>query len=342
MKYLVTTECGMEEIVSSRIQENFEETGNVVPNPSGFMGIVTAEICGKKKEKIKEIPEVEKVVPIRKEVYQPNLEKIGKLCKKVAKELPDRSRFAVDVDRRGTHEFTSQEIEAKAGSEIMELESSLEVELDRPDFVVKVEVIDQWAGVGILEGEEILKKKVGKVNSRELTTKVHLVQLVYRGKDRRGIERIGASLGRSAQAFETKKVTIVFDSPTDADKLQAFLNGIDEGIDSRFRIQKRVYERNVSRVPVDVYEIYQFLRKIDRKGNLIIMTDPRGEVLQTSRNNLKDDLESTETVYLFNGSNRGIPTGCFERADHVLDLAPHITYATDQAITASIIALLNL
>ncbi|KXB01798.1 hypothetical protein AKJ41_00005 [candidate division MSBL1 archaeon SCGC-AAA259O05] len=332
----------MEKIVCSRIQENFEKTGNVVPKPSGFMGIVISEICGKKKEEIKEIPEVENVVPIVEEVSQPNLEKISKLCRKVAEELPDGSRFAVDADRRGTHEFTSQEIEAKAGSEIMKLVGSLEVELDRPDFVVKVEVIEQWAGVGILEGGEILRKKVGKADSRELTAKIHLVQLVYRGKDRRGIERIGVSLGRSAQAFETKKVTIVFDSPTDADKLQAFLNGIDEGIDSRFRIQKRVYERSMSRVPVDVYELYQFLRKIDGEEDLVIMTDPRGEVLQNSRNNLKEDLKSAETVYLFNGSNKGIPTGCFERADHVLDLAPHITYATDQAITASVIALLNL
>lgn len=48
MKHLVTTEYGMEEIVCSGIQENFEETGNVVPKPSGFMGVVIVGICGKK------------------------------------------------------------------------------------------------------------------------------------------------------------------------------------------------------------------------------------------------------------------------------------------------------
>ncbi|MBC7110546.1 MAG: SPOUT family RNA methylase [Archaeoglobi archaeon] len=205
-----------------------------------------------------------------------------------------------------------------------------------------MEIIDQWAGIGIIRGEEISKKKIGKRDSREITNKISLVQLIYEAEDLRGVERVASAIGRSAQAFEVRRLFIVFDHPVNSETLQIFLEGVEDGITSRHSIQEKSYGRRVQKVPVLVYELYQLLRDVRREKNLIIITDPRGKRVENLREDLKRRIEDCKEIFIFNGSNRGIPTGCFRFADFVLDLAPHITYSTDQAITASIIALLNL
>ncbi|MDI3502291.1 MAG: tRNA acetyltransferase, partial [Archaeoglobi archaeon] len=186
------------------------------------------------------------------------------------------------------------------------------------------------------------KKKIGKRDSRELTNRISLVQLIYEAKDPRGVERVASAIGRSAQAFEVRRLIVVFDHPVSSEILQTFLRGVEDGISSRHEIQERSYGRRVQKVPVLVYELYQLLRDIRRDENLIIITDPRGRRIEDVREELKRRIEDSREIFIFNGSNRGIPSGCFRFADFVLDLAPHITYSTDQAITASVISLLNL
>jgi len=90
-----------------------------------------------------------------------------------------------------------------------------------------------------------------------------------------------------------------------------------------------------------VYELYQLLRDTAEAAALTVATDPRGQTLPAVADELAGELEAAPAVYAFNGSNEGIPPGCFELTDYTLDLAPHMTYGTDQAIAAATIALLG-
>ncbi|MDK2782236.1 MAG: tRNA acetyltransferase [Archaeoglobi archaeon] len=342
MKYVITTPRGVERIASSLIKERFPEVSLKV-SPGGYEGLILME--SEKEisvEILEEIPEIEKVLKIKEETEELKPERIAEICGKVAGEIPPGSSFAVRVKRRGKHDFSSKDIENLAGAEILKRREDLRVNLSAPDFIVKVEIIDQWAGIGIMRGEEIYKKKIGKRDSRELTNRISLVQLIYEAKDPRGVERVASAIGRSAQAFEVRRLIVVFDHPVSSEILQTFLRGVEDGISSRHEIQERSYGRRVQKVPVLVYELYQLLRDIRRDENLIIITDPRGRRIEDVREELKRRIEDSREIFIFNGSNRGIPSGCFRFADFVLDLAPHITYSTDQAITASVISLLNL
>ncbi len=65
-------------------------------------------------------------------------------------------RFAVDVKRRGQHSFSSGELAAFLGSRLLEAEPSARVDLETPEEVVRVEVLQQqvrwiyrrWPGIG--------------------------------------------------------------------------------------------------------------------------------------------------------------------------------------------------
>jgi|Deesub1362B_J571_1020462.scaffolds.fasta_scaffold00013_225 tRNA acetyltransferase TAN1 len=343
VKYVITTQRGMERIASSLIEELFGGEPSLKPKIGGYEGLILMETEEELNEELlKSIPEIEKIVKIRKEVENPSTETLAEICREISSEIPQNSTFAVRVKRRGKHNFTSKDLETLAGELVLKEREDLRVNLSNPDYVIMVEIIDNWAGIGVIKGEEIYKKKIGKRDSREITEKITLVQLIYEAEDLRGVERVASSIGRSAQAFEVKKLIIVFDSPISAKKLEVFLRGIEDGISSRREIQERSYGRKVKKVPVFIYEIYQLLRDIRKGRNLIIITDPRGKKLDEVREELKERIYKSKDIYIFNGSNKGIPSGCFRFADFVLDLAPHITYPTDQAITASIISLLNL
>lgn len=343
MKYILTTPRGLERIAASLIRERLQEDVTLSPRIGGYEGLILMESSREiPEEPLREIPEIEKIVRIRKETEEVSLKKITELCREVASEIPSGSTFAVRVKRRGEHGFTSKDLENAAGAEILRERGDLRVNLKSPEYIVRVEIIDGWAGVGIIRGEEIYKKKVGKRDSREITGKISLVQLVYEAEDLRGVERVASAIGRAAQAFEVRRLIIVFDAPVRAEILRTFLRGVEDGISSRREIQERSYGKRVKKIPVFVYELYQLLRDVKKEDHLIIITDPRGKKLDDVREELRRRIERSKEIFIFNGSNRGIPNGCFRLADFVLDLAPHITYPTDQAITASIISLLNL
>ncbi len=342
-KYLIKTPRDKAPIASSRLSDRFPNPNiTITPQPSGYKGLVVLETPEPlPQEEIRLIPEIEQVVSIETETFNTDLKTISQLCLEIAKQIPDGATFAVRAIRRGNHDFTSKAVEENAGAIILGLDKELRVALNDPDYVIKVEIIQEWTGIGLLAGSQINKKKRGKEDSRELTRKVTLVQLAYESKDLRGTKRIGESLGRAAQAFEVKRLVAVMDSPVNSRSLLTFMDGLEEGIESRFALQKRTYGGKIQKVPLQVYELYQMLRSVKTEDSLVIMTDPRGKTLTSISEQLYQALNEAKAIYVFNGSNEGIPPGCFSLADYTIDLAPYITYGTDQAIAASMIGLLN-
>jgi|Deesub1362A_J573_1020465.scaffolds.fasta_scaffold00984_14 tRNA (guanine6-N2)-methyltransferase len=57
--------------------------------------------------------------------------------------------FAVRALRIGVHEFTSMDIAARVGEEVIRQFGRLRVNLDEPDVVVKAELYDDWLVIGI-------------------------------------------------------------------------------------------------------------------------------------------------------------------------------------------------
>jgi tRNA acetyltransferase TAN1 len=87
--------------------------------------------------------------------------------------------------------------------------------------------------------------------------------------------------------------------------------------------------------------LYQTARDKRRKRNLVIITDPTGKQISDVSEELGRRMFYSDEIVVFVGSRTGIPKGIFRLADFVVDLAPYITFATEHAIPASLIALLT-
>lgn len=335
---LVTTPRDLETVAASRLRDLDAVEGTEV-RPGGFEGLVRVR-GDPDVDAVLEIPETEKAIPIDTVLEDPGVGAIAKACAEVAQAVPEGAAFAVRCTRRGAHDYGSMDVEREAGAAVEAARPDLTVDLTRPDVIVRVEVVRDWVGVGLLDPDQVHRKLLDKPSIRDLTTKTTLVQRLYTASSRRGVDRIAAALGRSAQAFEVEELVVAVDRPADAEAVTRFLAGLDDGIGSRHEVQRRSVDRDVDRVPVTVYELYQAARRADADGTVAVMTDPRG-VAASEAEGLGRDLVDADRVVVFNGSNRGLPPGLFERADHVLDLAPAVTYGTDQAVTASTIALVG-
>lgn len=335
---IVTTPRALETVAASRVGD-LDAVDAVEVRPGGFEGLLRVE-GDPSIEALLEIPETEKAVAIETVLDEPDLGTIAKACADVAEPIPEGAAFAVRCTRRGSHDWGSMDVERQAGTAIEAARPDLRVDLTRPDVIVRVEVVQDWVGVGLLDPDQVHRKLLDKPSIRELTSRTTVVQRLYEARSRRGVDRIAGSLGRSAQAFEVDELVVAVDRPADADAVTAFLEGLDDGIGSRHEVQRRSVDLDVARVPVRVYELYQAARRADADGTVTVMTDPRGVPLDEA-DGLGEDLAAADRVQLFNGSNRGLPPGLFERADHVLDLAPHVTYGTDQAVTAALVGLVG-
>jgi tRNA acetyltransferase TAN1 len=342
VRLLVTTRTGNEYLAARILEDRFHAIEDTDARPTGLKGLVILEAReGIEADEVGEVSEVEKVIEIDRELEDPQVREIAQAAGEVAAELPDGTRFAVRCTRRGSHDFTSQDVERLAGAAVLDRDEEHEVDLDDPDHVLRVEIINDWTGIGLVAGEDIHKKYVGKPDARRLTKKTTIVQRMYESQHPRGTDRIGAALGRSVQAFEVDRLVVGMAEPAEADDLDRFVDALQEGIGSRHEVQKKAYEQQRDRVPVEVADLHQMARRAKGSGALVVATDPRGETVADVRDELGTDLREADEIYVFNGSNEALPTGMFSHADHVLDLAPSITYGTDQAIAGSLVALLT-
>jgi len=340
VRLLVTTQTGNEYLAANRLEDRLPAVEATNARPRGLKGLVVVDVEGTlDRDRVGQLTEVEKVIPAQREFDEPDVHEIAEAAGDLADEIPEGSTFSVRCTRRGSHEFSSQDVERLGGAAVLDTDRDLEVDLSNPDKVLRVEIVHEWVGVGVIDGAEIHRKYVDKPNTRRLTGKTTIVQQLYESKDERGVKRIGAALGRSAQAFEVDRFVVALDEPTPASSVQAFVEALEDGIESRHHVQQGACDRSTDRVQVEVYDLHQMVRHARGQDGLIVMTDPRGEALANVRDTVGKRLVDADEVYLFNGSNRGLPTGCFSHADHVLDLAPSITYGTDQAVAAGLIGL---
>ena len=339
---LVKTPLGLENIAAARILE-LNSNVKVYPRPKGFLGLVLVEadnhfeFAGKIKENVLE---AEKVIPAY-EVVEAKLNKIVEAVRKVALgNISSEETFAVRTTRRGKHDFTSLDINVKAGAVVKEV-TNASVNLSFPDKIVAVEIIGNIALISILKGvEEYKKLRPGKEPIVKYLRKIALIQMPYLGPLDASYN-MGIRIGREAQTFEVKELVIAPIGSIPANQLLMFLKGVYEGIESRYNIQKKTYARKVNRIPVYVQDLYQVVR--DRFKEPIIVFEPEGEPVIKMKDKIKEIFNNPKVkrINILIGSRVGIPVGIYRFADLILDIAPGVTISTDLAAASAITALIT-
>jgi len=333
---LVKTKKEFEYIVESIIKEEFPEA-KVIARPHGYLGLLLVENVSK--QKLEEIPEIERVIPIYAKC-KANLDEIAKACEETAKKVMPFSSFAVRTTRRGKqHEFTSIDCDRIAGAKIKEV-SNATVDLYNPEKIFLIEIINEDCYIGVISGNELKRKYVpGKADITKLLRKIVIVQLPYLES---GAKELGKRIGRAAQSFEIKELVIAPCGKVDCYELMEFLKGIAIGVKARYEVQERIYPRKVHKINVTLQSMYEIFRdKTERKKSLVIVTDPLGDEIVKVKDKLKRDLLMKDEIVIFIGAREGLPKGMFRKADYVIDLAPYITFATELAIPSVITALID-
>ncbi|PDM25828.1 RNA-binding protein [Candidatus Bathyarchaeota archaeon B24-2] len=339
---IVKTPLGLERIAASRIEELGVEC-HVHPKPHGFLGLVIVSGVPEDRkwelaERIKnEVPEVERVL-VSEESVKADLDAIVESAVRVSSRFLDKdTSFAVRTVRRGKHPYTSIDVNCRVGSAIVEaLESP--VDLESPDKIVWIEIVGESAAVGVIDGKDVWRKMgPEKVDLRRFFSKVSVVQTPYFGP-KNAIKTVSSRVGRAVQMFEVGEFVIATVGAVDAKQLELFIQGVLEGIESRYSVQKRIYAYKPRRVKVLVQDLYQLVR--DRRGEPKVVFEPEGEPFPKAAGKLADILTSSEArVNLLFGSREGIPKGVFRFADLIVDLCPGITLSTEYAASSALIGL---
>lgn len=334
---LAKTQRGMEYIAASHVRDEMGDV-KIEVRPAGYLGVLI--IHSDEIEKIKEIPEIEKVIPILFEAKS-DLNEIISKAEDIVKAMGDFKTFAVRTTRRGLkHDFNSMDVNIKLGKRIQEL-TNADVDLNNPDKAVYVEIFNERTFIGILDGKEERRKYTPeKIDSLKFFEKVSFVQMPYL-ENIKGAREIGERIGRAAQSFEIKELVIAPYDYVNAFELMEFLRGLRRGQLARLSIQKRSYSRDVREVRVFVQDLFQTFRDKKRKKHLLISTDPTGNQIIDIREDLKRAMSRANEIVIFAGSRVGLPKGILRLSDFVIDLTPYITFPTEIAIPASLIALLD-
>lgn len=332
---IIKTHEMLEKITASYLIEKYPNA-KVKPRPYGATGIVFLEnVPPEERENIlKEIPEVEKAIPIYAKV-EADLEKIAEAAAEVAKRfIKPEDTFAVRCVRRGKHNFTSVDVEVKAGERVKEA-TGASVDLTRPKRVVWVEIFHNEAYIGVSPDQKRGYKR-GKKNVVSVLRKISVIQLPYLGS---GAREMGIRIGRAAQTFEIGELVIAPMYYADAEEFEEFLRGVLRGRRTRLQVQKRTYHREVRVVPIRVFDLYRTLR--DRMGEPIIITSAKGKPIDEVAPTIAEILKKYDRVNVFIGSREGIPTGTFRFASVIVDFFPGVTFSTEFGIPAAVTALVH-
>ncbi len=243
---LIKTQRGMEYIAASHIRDAIGDV-EIEIRPSGFLGLLIVHCDESLREKLEEIPEIETIIPVMVEC-EARLDEIISKAEMIAEKVKGARTFAVRTKRRGTHDFTSLDVNLDLGDRIREL-AGCEVDLNFPEKAVYVEIIGKRAFIGVIDGSEERKKYTPeKVDSRKLFGKISFVQMPYLEDTKAALE-IGERIGRAAQAFEIKELIISPHYYVNAFELEYFIKGVRRGQIARYKIQERAYAREVKRFP---------------------------------------------------------------------------------------------
>jgi len=333
---LVKTPLGMERIAASRISE-LAEGVEAEAKPNGYSGIVLVKGDHTLASRIKsEVLEAEKVM-VAEEVVDAAIEPIVDAAVRIAREkLAGAASFAVRTTRRGSHDFTSIDVNVKVGAAVKN-QLEVPVDLENPDKVLFVEIIGSLALVGVMDGSELYRKGgPGKHPVLPYLRKAAIVQMPYLGPPD-ATKEMGVRVGREVQTFEVGELVVAFIGSVDAKSLHLFLEGVFEGIRSRLEIQRRTYAHKPRRVPVYVQDLYQLVR--DRIEEPIVVFEPEGKPVSSIAEKLASFFTGkAKRVNLLIGSREGIPSGIFRFANLVVDLCPGVTISTDLAAASALTA----
>jgi len=338
---IVKTPLGIEKIAAARILE-IAPQARVQPSPQGFAGLVLVEAPSEDEvaELIeREVVEAERVIKSIAEC-RANLDEISRVAAEAVKGLIGRDEsFAVRTTRRGRHDFTSVDVNVAVGAAVKEVTGAL-VKLDRPDKVVAVEILGGKAYIAVYPGSEEYKKITEfKRPILRVLRRMSIVQMPYLGGEE-AARTMGVRIGRAVQTFEVGELVIAPIGLVDAKQLRDFIDGVYEGMRTRYEIQRRVYGREVYKVPVRVQDLYQLVR--ERFKEVIIVFEPEGDYVGSIADKLRNLMLSDKRINVLIGSREGIPKGVFRFASAVVDLCPGVTISTDFAASSAIIALASL
>ncbi|MEM3689753.1 MAG: THUMP domain-containing protein, partial [Thermofilum sp.] len=157
---IVTCKLGFERVVASLIKELCPEC-RAVPSPMGYMGLVLVEAPTQNIEVLannirEKVPEAEKVFKVDAECNA-RLQELGECVKPLASGISSDESFAVRTVRRGKHDYTSLDVNAYIGSVIKEA-TGARVDLENPDKVVLIQILQDKAYVSIVPGSEFYRK----------------------------------------------------------------------------------------------------------------------------------------------------------------------------------------
>jgi tRNA acetyltransferase TAN1 len=340
---LIKTPLDMERIASSLVSE-LDPGSRVKASPGGFKGLVLVEETSMEPSELarlieEKIPEAEKVIAAEACV-ESRIEAIASAAARIAAgRIQPNESFAVRTTRRGKHSFTSIDVNIAAGDAVRKT-TGASVNLDYPDKVVVVEIIQDKAYLAVLPGTYFHKKmRPGKKPVYKVFRRISVVHMPYLGP-LDAARTMGRRVGREIQTFEVGELVIAPIGLVDAEQLYAFLSGVFEGIESRYAIQKRSYGRSVHKVKVRLQDLYQLVRS--RSHEVIIVLEPEGEPVSRLGDEIYRILTSGKRVNVLVGSREGIPSGIYRFADLVVDVAPGITISTDYAAAAGLIAFATL
>ncbi|MEM4483884.1 MAG: SPOUT family RNA methylase [Candidatus Methanomethylicia archaeon] len=339
---IITCKLGMEKIVESYVRD-LDVNAQVLSSPQGFPGLVLVAYASDKnklfEEVKKRIPEVEKVFLVEK-ICEAKLDGIIECSKSFSERISCEDKFAVSTVRRGRHDFKSMDVNIAVGSELKKL-TNAKVDLENPDKVLVVQIINGYAYLSMVSGSEFHRKmKPYKYPMYKVFRKFVIAHEPYLGPIDASYV-MGTRIGREVQTYEVGRLIIAPISIVDAQSFYHFLKGLFEGIESRYKIQKRNYGREVHKTQVQIQDMYQFIRsKINQP---IIIFEPEGEPISKISGEVADfileNVKSGRNINLMVGAREGIPTGLFRFANYVLDIAPGIVISTDYALASAITAI---
>ena len=341
---IVTCKLGFERVVASLIKELCPEC-RAVPSPMGYMGLVLVEAPTQNIEVLvnhirEKVPEAEKVFKVDAECNA-RLQELGECVKPLASMISSDESFAVRTVRRGRHDYTSLDVNAYIGSVIKEA-TGTRVDLENPDKVVLIQILQDKAYVSIVPGSEFYRKMAPtKFPMYKLYRRMVVAHEPYLGPPDASYV-MGTRIGREIQCFEVGKLVVAPVGAVEAEALQRFLRGVIDGQKSRLGIQKKSYGREVHRTEILVQDMYQFVRSWH--GKPLIIFEPEGEPVSRVGGELADFIiekvfREKKELGVMVGAREGIPSGLFRYADFVLDVAPGVVISTDLALTSGLIAI---
>lgn len=182
MKFLLTTNVGIEDIVKKEIKENFK--AKIFPKFFGLQGRVLIETKEKNLEKIFKLRSIYHVTKFidsfEIETKEKGLQTIYENLKRIEiEDMKKAKSFRVTGERIGKHEFTSIQVQKFAGQALVE-KYGKKVDLENFDVNVFVEVIGRKCWVGVRLTRESLHKRFKKPFNHPAAIKAPLAYAMLR------------------------------------------------------------------------------------------------------------------------------------------------------------------